>query len=103
MAQLEQPQDAAPGGDRFIVTVVGEDRVGIIAAVSTLVAEAGGNILDIRQGIMQEFFVMTMMVDLAEASVSFDDLRSRLIAKGEELRLRIDAQHEDVFKYMHRI
>jgi ACT domain-containing protein len=103
MASLEQPQDAAPGGDRFVVTVVGEDRVGIIAAVSTLVAEAGGNILDIRQGIMQEFFVMTMMVDLAKAPVSFDELRSRLIAKGEELRLRIDAQHEDVFKYMHRI
>jgi ACT domain-containing protein len=103
MASVEPRDGAARGGDRFVVTVVGEDRVGIIAAVSALVAEAGGNILDIRQGIMQEFFVMTMMVDLAAASVPFDDLRSRLIAKGEELRLRIDAQHEDVFKYMHRI
>jgi ACT domain-containing protein len=52
---------------------------------------------------MQEFFVMTMMVDLAGASVPFDVLQARLVAKGAELGLRVDAQHEDVFKFMHRI
>ena len=96
-------QVGAKGDNRVVVTVVGEDRVGIIAAVSSVIAEARGNIIDIRQGIMQEFFVMTMIVDLAAASVPFDELRDRLVAKGEELQLRVDAQHEDVFKYMHRI
>ena len=95
--------DAGVRSNRVVVTVVGEDRVGIIAAVATIVAEAGGNILDINQGVMQEFFVMTMMVDLARASVPFDVLQERLVAKGAELALRVDAQHEDVFKFMHRI
>jgi ACT domain-containing protein len=95
--------DTGVRSNRVVVTVVGEDRVGIIAAVATIVAEAGGNILDINQGVMQEFFVMTMMVDLAGASVPFDVLQGRLVAKGAELGLRVDAQHEDVFKFMHRI
>jgi ACT domain-containing protein len=95
--------DTGGESNRVVVTVIGEDRVGIIAAVATIVADADGNILDISQGIMQEFFVMTMMVDLARASVPFDELRIRLVAKGAELGVRVDAQHEDVFKFMHRI
>lgn len=92
-----------PASNRVIVTVIGRDRVGIIAAVATVLAEANANILDISQSIMNEFFVMTMMVDLAQATLPFEDLKRRLTAKGEELGLRIEAQHEDVFKYMHRI
>lgn len=71
--------------------------------MATLLAEANANILDITQSIMQEFFVMIMMVDLAQSSVSFDEIKQRLNAKGEEMGLRIDVQHEDVFKFMHRI
>ena len=52
---------------------------------------------------MDEFFVMIMMVDVEHAGVPFDELKSRLNSKGEEMGLRIDAQHEDVFKFMHRI
>ncbi|MBI1396718.1 MAG: ACT domain-containing protein [Betaproteobacteria bacterium] len=89
--------------NRVIVSVIGQDRVGIIAAVATILADASANILDISQSIMEEFFVMIMMVDLEKASTSFDDLRQRLARKGEEMGLRIDAQHEDVFKYMHRV
>lgn len=88
---------------RIIVTVIGKDRVGIIAKVATVLAAANANILDIAQTILQEFFVMIMMVDLGEATVAFDELKRRLNAAGEELGLKIDAQHEDVFKYMHRI
>lgn len=95
---------AAPSrSNRVIVTVIGHDRVGIIANVATILAEAQANILDISQSIMEEFFVMIMMVDLERATVPFEALRQRLAAKGEEMGLRIDAQHEDVFKYMHRI
>ena len=89
--------------NRIIVTVIGHDCVGIIANVATILADARANILDISQSIMEEFFVMIMMVDLEGATVPFEELRQRLAKKGEEMGLRIDAQHEDVFKYMHRI
>jgi ACT domain-containing protein len=52
---------------------------------------------------MDEFFVMIMMVDVEHAGVSFGELKASLNAKGEEMGLRIDAQHEDVFKFMHRV
>ena len=88
---------------RIIVSVIGKDRVGIIASVSAVLAEAGANILDISQSVMDEFFVMIMMVDIEHASVSFSELKSRLNSRGEQMGLRIDAQHEDVFKFMHRV
>ena len=88
---------------RIIVTVIGKDRVGIIANVSAVLAEAGANILDISQSVMDEFFVMIMMVDIEHAGITFGELKSRLNARGEKMGLRIDAQHEDVFKFMHRV
>ena len=89
--------------NRIIVTVIGEDKVGIIAAVSNVLAEAHANIVDISQTTLQEFFAMIMMADLEHASAPFDEIKRRLNKKGEEMGLKIDAQHEDVFKYMHRI
>jgi ACT domain-containing protein len=89
--------------NRVIVTVIGVDRVGIIASVSALLAAADANIVDISQTTTREFFTMIMMADLEHASVPFDELKRRLIAKGEEMGLKIDAQHEDVFKFMHRV
>jgi ACT domain-containing protein len=83
--------------------VIGRDRVGIIAGVSGVLAEAGVNIVDISQTLMQDLFTMIMMVDIARATVSFDELQSRLVSKGEELGMRIQAQREDVFSYMHRV
>ena len=94
---------AAEARTRAIVTVIGEDQVGIIAGVATILADSGANILDISQSIMQEFFVMIMMVDLAKAGVSFDELKARLNAKGVAMGLKIDIQREDVFKLMHRV
>jgi ACT domain-containing protein len=92
-----------PKSSRIIVSVIGRDRVGIIASVSAVLAAAQANILDISQSVMEEFFVMIMMVDLGESKVSLEALKQALHAKGEEMGLKIDAQHEDVFKYMHRI
>lgn len=88
---------------RIIVTVLGQDRVGIIAAVANILADANANIVDISQTLMQEIFTMIMMVDIAGASVPFDEIKRRLNARGETLGIRIDAQHEDVFKFMHRV
>jgi ACT domain-containing protein len=89
--------------ERVIVSVIGRDRTGIIAGVTTVLAQSGANILDISQSVMEDFFVMIMMVDISAAGISLAELKQRLHDKGEEMGLRIDAQHEDVFKYMHRI
>ncbi len=88
---------------RVVVTVIGRDRVGIIAGVSGVLAEAGVNIVDISQTLMQDLFTMIMMVDIGRAAIGFDELQRRLASKGEELGMRIQAQREDVFSYMHRI
>jgi ACT domain-containing protein len=89
--------------NRIIVTVIGVDKVGIIANVSAVLAEANANIVDISQTTLREFFTMIMMADLEKATMPFDELKRRLNAKGEAMGLKIDAQHEDVFKFMHRV
>jgi ACT domain-containing protein len=88
---------------RVIVTVIGQDRVGIIAAVSAVLAEAHANIIDISQTTLREFFAMIMMADIEAATIPFGEIKRRLNATGDEMGLRIDAQHEDVFTYMHRV
>jgi len=89
--------------NRVVVTVVGKDRKGIIAAVSGALAEWEVNILDISQTILQEFFTMIMIVDLAEATVSFSQLREQLGVLGQKYGVVISCQHEEIFQYMHRI
>lgn len=89
--------------NRIIVTVIGQDRTGIIAGTSRVLADVGANIVDISQTVMGEFFVMIMMVDLTQSTVTLDELKTRLSVTGGELGVRIDAQHQDVFHYMHRV
>lgn len=88
---------------RAIVTVIGKDQVGIIASVCSLLAGYGVNILDISQTILQEYFTMIMLVDVAGSAVSFDELSKALRASGEEKKLSIRIQREDIFEAMHRI
>ncbi|MGI6226422.1 MAG: ACT domain-containing protein [Peptococcales bacterium] len=88
---------------RIVVTVVGKDKVGIIAQVANVLAEYNANILDISQTILQEFFTMIMIVDIVESTVDFNSLKEKLINKGQEIGVKISAQHEDVFQFMHRI
>lgn len=90
-------------GNRIIVTVIGPDRVGIIAGVAQVLADHNINILDISQTILQEFLVMVMVADMSASRVDMASLKDCLFKKGEELGVRIDAQREDAFKYMHRI
>lgn len=90
-------------GSRIIVTVLGPDRVGIIAGVAQVLASNRINILDISQTILQEFLVMVMVADMSGSLVDMAALKEHLAEKGLEIGVRIDAQHEDVFKFMHRI
>jgi len=87
-----------------ILSVLGEDRVGIVAAVSKVLAESHANIEDIRQTIIGGIFSMTMLVTVDEDETSFEELQSRLKSIAEDLDgLQITLQREDVFRYMHRI
>ncbi len=88
---------------RAVVTVMGVDRKGIIAKVSTCLSENSINILDINQTIMQDIFTMVMLVDLAEAESKFAKVSAELSKLGQELGLEIRIQHEDIFRSMHRI
>lgn len=88
---------------RVVITVVGRDRVGIIAAISGILAANGINILNINQNILEGFFNMIMIVDMQGSKVSLKELQRILVAKGEEQGLEIKAQREDIFKEMHQV
>ncbi len=88
---------------RVVVTVVGQDKIGIIAGVAGVLAKYKVNILDISQTILQDFFTMIMIADISNASVSLQELQQVLKEQGQEIGVQIHAQHEDIFKYMHRI
>ena len=89
--------------NRAIVTVLGSDRAGIVAAVAGVLAERNANILDITQTILQGIFTMTMLVDLGEGDVDFAGTQARLAELSEQLGVQIQMQREDVFKYMYRL
>lgn len=88
---------------KAIVTVIGKDKVGIIAQVSTALAENMVNILDISQTILQGYFTMIMLVDLTNMKISFSELNKILEEKGKTIGLQIKVQREEVFKAMHQI
>lgn len=88
---------------KTIITVVGKDKVGIIAKVCTYLAEKQVNILDISQTIVQGYFNMMMIVDANESASSFEEIASELEKIGEEIGVLIKAQHEEIFNKMHRI
>ncbi len=88
---------------RAIVTVIGKDRVGIIAEVTALLAENGVNVLDISQTVLQEYFTMIMLVDSSACAIPFSELSDKLRDEGRASGLDIRMQREDIFNAMHRI
>lgn len=88
---------------KAIITVIGADKVGIIAAISKILAERDINIEDVNQTIMGGNFTMMMLVDLIEANVSFDNIRAELLELGEALELSIRIQREEIFMSMHQV
>ena len=88
---------------RAIVTVVGKDKVGIIAGVCTALAEHNVNILDIRQTVMQGYFTMMMVTDVSGSALPVAELAKALEENGKEMNLSIRLQREDIFDAMHRV
>ena len=89
--------------NRAIITVLGSDRSGIVAAVAGTLAEYDVNILDISQTILQGIFTMTMLVDLESAKVEFAVLQAQLDELSHTLDVQITMQREEVFRYMYRL
>ena len=86
-----------------IVTVTGADRVGIIARLSTAMAKANINIVDVNQKILEDCFVMTMAVDIAQATMDIGQIKKQLDRIGKQMALKITIQDENIFKAMHRV
>lgn len=88
---------------KAVITVVGKDRVGIIAAVSTALADNAVNILDISQTILQDYFTMIMLVELDAECIAIAELAEKLNTVGEALGVQVRIQHDAIFTAMHRI
>ena len=88
---------------KAIVTVVGKDQVGIIAAVCIKLADYNVNVLDISQTVMQGYFTMSMVVDTSDANVEIGELVQQMDTYGKERCLSIRVQREDIFNAMHKI
>ena len=88
---------------RAVVTVVGKDKTGIIARVSTFLAEKGVNILDISQTILEDYFAMIMIVDVSKATLKLADLAEESRVMGEKIGMSVRVQHEDIFNVMHGV
>ena len=86
-----------------VITVVGKDKVGIIAAVSAALAKENMNIMDISQTILQDIFTMIMLVNLPDANNDFVKLKKIFDDLGESLGVSIMLQHSDIYNAMHRI
>ncbi|MGI5902162.1 MAG: ACT domain-containing protein [Desulfitobacteriia bacterium] len=88
---------------KAIITVIGKDRVGIIYAVTKILAENNVNIEDISQTILQNYFTMMMLVNLTNMKGDFNDLKRKLEDLEEKMGLSIRIQREEIFNYMHNI
>ncbi len=86
-----------------IITVVGKDKVGIMAGVCVALQKINVNILDISQTVMQNMFTMNMLVDVKEANVEYAQIVDILEEEGQRLGVNIRIQREDIFDAMHRI
>jgi ACT domain-containing protein len=86
-----------------IVTVTGEDKVGIVARLATTMARANINIVDINQKILEKTFVMTMAVDIAKSTIDMKQIKKRLDRAAKGMALKITIQDENIFKAMHRV
>ena len=89
--------------EKVVITITGQDKTGIVANISSVLAKNNVNILDIRQSIMDGLFTMIMLVDISTSEKDFMDIEKKLNKAGEEIGVKVIVQHENIFKYMHRI
>ncbi|MBX4132405.1 ACT domain-containing protein [Frischella sp. Ac48] len=88
---------------KTILTVIGKDQTGIIAGISQKLYELNINILDVSQTIMGEYFTMIMLLDLNKIEQPFDEVKQTLTVTGEQLKVKVNLQREEIFDAMHRL
>ena len=86
-----------------IVTALGPDRHGLLAAIATTIAGQNANVDDVSQTVSNGMFTMIMFVSFDETETTMAELQEALANTGGEIGLQIHVQHENIFKYMHRI
>lgn len=88
---------------RAVITVIGKDKVGILAKVSTECAKYNANVTDVTQSILQDMFVMIMFIDITNSTVQLKELSDILTELGNNMNLKIHVMHDDIFSTMHHI
>ncbi len=96
---LPKEQDSG----RILVTAFGKNRVGIMSALTTALAEHQCDLQDVSQKMMQEFFTLIMIVDISKSPSNFMQIAESLTKAGEKVGVKVQVQHEDIFKAMHRV
>ncbi len=89
--------------DLVFITVIGKDQKGIIARISSAVFAHNINIEDLNQKIMGGYFVMTMLTDMSDSGITIGELKNDLAVIEKQMDLKIQVQHENIFKAMHRV
>jgi len=89
--------------EKVVITITGKDKTGIVAKITNVLAKNNVNIIDIRQSIMEGLFTMIMLVDISTSEKDFEDIEDNLSSVGNEIGVKVVVQHENIFKYMHRI
>ena len=87
--------------ERAVITIVGKDRVGILAGAAVEVAEAEGNVINVDQAVMDGFFTMTMIIDIGRLTISLDELQRRIGMRFPDMKIHV--MHENIFSAMHTI
>lgn len=98
-----EPRIESKSAGRIILTSFGLNHPGIVSGVSSALSACGCDILDLTQKLMQEFFTMIMIIDISNSVKELKELQEEMNKLAEQLKVKIYLQHEDVFRYMHRI
>ena len=88
---------------RAVVTVIGKDKVGILAKVSAKCAEFNANVVEVTQSVLEDMFAMIMLVDISKLNKDFAELSDSLASLGDEMGVKIHTMHESIFNCMHHI
>lgn len=89
--------------EQVVITVLGKNKPGILAGITKAVADSNVSIEDVSQKIMQGYFALMMMTDVSEANCTFEEFQNRMLETSEKLQVKTFIQHEEVFKFQHRI
>ncbi|HGY56994.1 MAG TPA: ACT domain-containing protein [Caldithrix abyssi] len=101
--QQVQPIPQPGKGNRIIITAFGKNQIGILAALTGVLAENRCDIIDLSQKVLQEFFTIMLLVDISGCSKDFEAIKEAVVREGEKLDLKVIIQHEEIFNAMHRV